>query len=158
MSNFRVGIGVDVHQLVAGRKLILGGLEIPFEKGLLGHSDADVLLHAICDALLGAASLGDIGQHFSDSDPKWKDVSSLELLNRTNQLIKAKGFRIGNIDSTLILQQPKVARYIPKMRNLISEILEIEIDHISIKATTTEGLGYEGRGEGISAQAICLLY
>ncbi|HAG16248.1 MAG TPA: 2-C-methyl-D-erythritol 2,4-cyclodiphosphate synthase [Bacteroidales bacterium] len=158
MSNFRVGIGVDVHQLVAGRRLILGGLEIPFEKGLLGHSDADVLLHAICDALLGAASLGDIGQHFSDSDPKWKDVSSLELLNRTNQLIKAKGFRIGNIDSTLILQQPKVARYIPKMRNLISEILEIEIDHISIKATTTEGLGYEGRGEGISAQAICLLY
>lgn len=158
MSNFRVGIGVDVHQLVAGRKLILGGLEIPFEKGLYGHSDADVLLHAICDALLGAASLGDIGQHFSDNDPKWKNVSSLELLNHTNKLIKAKGFRIGNIDSTLILQQPKVARYIPKMRNLISEILEIEIDRLSIKATTTEGLGYEGRGEGISAQAICLLY
>ncbi len=106
----------------------------------------------------GAASLGDIGQHFSDNDPKWKNVSSLELLNHTNKLIKAKGFRVGNIDSTLILQQPKVARYIPKMRNLISEILEIEIDRLSIKATTTEGLGYEGRGEGISAQAICLLY
>ncbi len=158
MNNYRIGIGYDVHRLAKGDKLILGGVHIPYEKGTLGHSDADVLLHAICDALLGALALGDIGLHFPDSDIQWKNVSSLLLLDKVNKMISEKGFRIANIDSTVILQQPKIASYTLQMRKNIAKILNIEIDNISIKATTTEGLGFVGNGEGISAQAICILF
>lgn len=153
----RVGTGFDVHALQEGRKLVLGGVEIPHSKGLLGHSDADVLIHAICDALLGAAALGDIGQHFPDSDPLFKDVSSTVLLVQVKDLIQKKGFSIVNIDSTVIAQKPKLAPYIPAMRENIAQALNIDVGQVSIKATTTERLGFEGQEEGISAQAVVLI-
>lgn len=153
----RVGIGYDVHRLVENRKLIVGGVEIPFEKGLLGHSDADVLLHAIMDALLGAAALGDIGTHFPDNDNKYKDISSVELMKETGKLIKEKLYVIENIDATIIAQQPKMKPHIQQMREKIAKVLEIEIDQINIKATTEEGLGFTGAMEGISSQAVCSL-
>ena len=153
----RVGIGYDVHKLVEGRKLILGGVEIPYSKGLLGHSDADVLIHAIMDALLGALSLGDIGKHFPDNDNSYKGISSVLLLEKVCEIIKNKGFVISNIDSVIIAQSPKLAPYIEQMRIIIAKALCANIDDISVKATTTERLGFEGNGEGISAQAICLL-
>ena len=153
----RIGIGYDVHKLVDNRKLILGGIEIPHHKGCLGHSDADVLIHAICDALLGALALGDIGQHFPDNTDEFKDIDSRVLLKKVHTLIKTKGYFISNIDSTLILQNPKISSFIPIMRQELATILNIDIHQISIKATTTEKLGFQGREEGISAQAICLL-
>ncbi len=152
-----IGLGYDVHQLVPDRPLWLGGIQIPHSKGLLGHSDADVLLHAICDAILGAAALGDIGQHFPDNDPQYKNIDSKILLRNCLQLINQHGFRIGNIDSIIVAQQPKVASFIPLMRQTIADILNTPIDNISVKATTTEHLGFEGRQEGISAHAIALL-
>ncbi|MBF8983454.1 2-C-methyl-D-erythritol 2,4-cyclodiphosphate synthase [Lutibacter sp. B2] len=150
----RVGIGYDVHRLVEDRELIMGGVNIPYEKGLLGHSDADVLLHAIKDALLGAAALGDIGKHFPDTDPKYKRASSIKLLIEVKNILKEKGYITNNIDATIIAQSPKMAPHIEKMRKNIAEALEVEIDTINVKATTTEGLGFTGTGEGISAQAI----
>lgn len=153
----RVGIGYDVHRLVENRKLILGGVDIPYEKGLLGHSDADVLLHAIMDALLGAAALGDIGMHFPDQDAQYKDISSLELLNRIGKLLEEKLYIIENIDATIIAQKPKMLAYIPKMVDNIAQVLEIEKERVNVKATTEEGLGFTGAMEGISAQAICSL-
>jgi len=153
----RVGMGYDVHKLVEDRKLILGGVEIPYEKGLLGHSDADVLLHAIMDALLGAAALGDIGRHFPDTDPKFKGASSIELLKHVKTLIEEKLYVIENIDATVIAQRPKLASYIPQMVKNIAEALEIEEDRVNVKATTEEGLGFTGSGAGISSQAICML-
>jgi 2-C-methyl-D-erythritol 2,4-cyclodiphosphate synthase len=157
MENYRVGTGYDVHRLVEGEKLILGGVHIPFEKGLLGHSDADVLLHAICDALLGAMALGDIGSHFPDTDERWKNVSSLLLLENVNKRIKENGYVVANIDTTLILQKPKIQSYIPEICKNIANSLNIEPSTVSVKATTTEGLGFVGRGEGVSAQAVCLV-
>ena len=157
MNKYRIGTGYDVHRLVKGEKLILGGVHIPSEKGTLGQSDADVLLHAICDALLGALALGDIGLHFPDSDNQWKNISSLVLLEKVHEILIGRGFDIANIDSTIVLQQPKIAEYTNRMRENITQILHIDINVLSIKATTTEGLGFEGRGEGISAQAVCLL-
>lgn len=154
---YRTGIGFDVHAFQAGRKLFLGGVEIPFEKGLAGHSDADVLLHAICDAMLGALALGDIGIHFPNTDPKYKDYDSKVLLSEVNKLISEKGFKIGNIDSFLAIEFPKISPYTDKMRETISLILNISTDQISIKATTTEKLGFIGRGEGVSAFATVLL-
>ncbi|MBK5246939.1 MAG: 2-C-methyl-D-erythritol 2,4-cyclodiphosphate synthase [Peptostreptococcaceae bacterium] len=154
----RIGSGYDVHRLVEGRKLILGGINIPFEKGLLGHSDADVLVHSIMDALLGAAALGDIGKHFSDDDVEYKDISSMILLKRVHKILLSKGYKIGNIDATLICQRPKIAPFIGDMTANIGETLEIDENRISIKATTTEKLGYIGREEGIAAEAVCLLY
>ncbi len=151
----RVGIGYDVHKLVEGRKLILGGVEVPFEKGLLGHSDGDVLLHAICDALLGAVGKGDIGQHFPDADPEYKDISSLILLEKVKGLIKE--YRINNIDSIVIAQEPKLTPYLEKMKENIAKVLKIDKDKINIKATTTEKLGPMGRGEGIAAYAMVSL-
>lgn len=153
----RVGIGYDVHQLIAGRKLWLGGVEVPHSKGLLGHSDADVLIHAICDALLGAAALGDIGKHFPDKDPQYKDIDSKILLRKCGELLEKKGYYIINIDSIVVAQQPKVGPFIPQMRQVMADILNIDIDQISVKATTTERLGFEGREEGISSQAIVLI-
>ncbi|AYO31913.1 2-C-methyl-D-erythritol 2,4-cyclodiphosphate synthase [Biomaibacter acetigenes] len=153
----RVGIGFDAHRLVEGRKLVLGGVTIPFEKGLLGHSDADVLVHAINDALLGAAVLGDIGMHFPDTDMQYKDINSLLLLKRVGELLKQAGFGVVNIDSVVCAQRPRLSPYIQKMRQNIAETLNISEDKVSVKATTTEGMGYEGRGEGISAQAICMI-
>ena len=153
----RVGMGYDVHKLVEGRKLILGGVEIPYEKGLLGHSDADVLLHAIMDALLGAAGLGDIGKHFPDTDSQYKGISSLSLLKRVADLIEKENYFIENIDATIIAQKPKMRPYIEQMEINIAKTLEIEINQINIKATTEEGLGFTGSGEGISSQAICSL-
>lgn len=153
----RIGMGYDVHRLVNDRKLILGGVEIPYEQGLLGHSDADVLLHAIMDALLGAAALGDIGKHFPDTDDKYKGISSLELLDHVGQLLEEHMFFIENIDATIIAQQPKMRPYIDNMRNNIADTLKIDISQVNVKATTEEGLGFTGSGEGISAQAICLL-
>jgi 2-C-methyl-D-erythritol 2,4-cyclodiphosphate synthase len=153
----RIGLGYDVHQLVPDRKLWLGGIEIPHTLGLLGHSDADVLLHAICDALLGAAALGDIGKHFPDNDPKYKNIDSKLLLRRCNELLLENGYRVGNIDSIIVAQKPKVGPYIPQMRECIASILCIEPGQVSVKATTTEHLGFEGREEGISAHAIALL-
>ncbi len=152
----RVGIGYDVHRLVANRKLIMGGVNIPFEMGLLGHSDADVLIHAICDAILGAATLGDIGQHFPDSDPVYKSIDSLILLKKVMELILSD-FDIENIDSTIICQRPKLAPYIPEMRNRLARILQVLPDQVNIKATTSEGLGFVGVEKGIAAQAICAL-
>ncbi len=154
----RIGSGYDVHQLVEGRPLILGGVEIPHHKGCLGHSDADVLLHAICDAMLGALALGDIGKHFPDTSDDYKDADSALLLAHVHTIIKEKGFEVGNIDATLMLQKPKVRPYIDQMRDRIATILHIDIDTVSIKATTTEHMGFEGREEGVSAQAVCLLY
>lgn len=153
----RVGLGYDVHRLTEGRKLILGGVEIPWERGLLGHSDADVLIHAIMDALLGAAALGDIGQHFPDTDPAYEGISSVKLLVLVGELLKKKGFAIGNIDAVIIAQKPKMAPHIPEMRKNIAKALEIPESRISIKATTEERLGFTGREEGITSQAVCLL-
>jgi len=153
----RIGIGFDVHQLVEGRKLILGGVTIPFEKGLLGHSDADVLVHAINDALLGACALGDIGKHFPDTDPAYKDISSIKLLKRVKNLLSVHGYKVVNIDSVICAERPKLAPYIDEIRKNIAETLSIAVDRVSVKATTTEGLGFEGKGEGISAQAVCLI-
>ena len=153
----RIGSGYDVHRLVEERKLILGGVEIPYEKGLLGHSDADVLLHAIMDALLGAAALGDIGGHFPDTDPQYKGADSKKLLSCVLGLISEKGYCIMNIDATVIAQRPKLKPYIPQMREIIAEVLQIDADQINIKATTEEGLGFTGAGEGIAASAVCLL-
>lgn len=153
----RVGMGYDVHKLTENRKLILGGVEIPYEKGLLGHSDADVLLHAIMDALLGAAALGDIGKHFPDTDPAYKGASSIELLKHVGKLIDEKLYVIGNIDATIIAQRPKMAPHIEQMRKNVAEALHIDVDQVNIKATTEEGLGFTGSGEGISSQAICSL-
>lgn len=154
----RIGMGYDVHRLTEDRKLIIGGVDIPYEKGLLGHSDADVLLHAIMDALLGASALGDIGKHFPDSDPVYKGISSIELLKHVGMLLKKEGYIIGNIDSTIIAQKPKMAPHILKMRENIAEALNIDLSQINVKATTEEGLGFTGLGEGISSQAICLLF
>lgn len=153
----RIGMGYDVHRLTENRKLILGGVEIPYEKGLLGHSDADVLLHAIMDALLGAAALGDIGKHFPDTDPAYKGISSLRLLDHVAGLLKKQGFSVGNIDAVIIAQKPKMAPYIPKMRQNIAQALGISADRVNIKATTEEKLGFTGREEGIASQAVCLL-
>lgn len=153
----RMGLGYDVHRLTEGRKLILGGVEIPYEKGLLGHSDADVLVHAVMDALLGAAALGDIGKHFPDTDPKYEGISSIRLLEHTGKLLDAKGYVIENIDATIIAQRPKMRPYIDQMRANIAAALNIETDQVSVKATTEEGLGFTGTGEGISAQAVCAL-
>ena len=153
----RIGQGYDVHRLVEGRKLILGGVEIPYEKGLLGHSDADVLLHAVMDALLGAAALGDIGQHFPDSDERYKGISSVELLKEVGKILQENGYLIENIDSTVIAQRPKLLPYRPQMAKNIADARGIEPDQVSVKATTEEGLGFTGTGEGISAQAIALL-
>ena len=150
----RIGMGYDVHRLTQGRKLILGGVEIPYEKGLLGHSDADVLLHAVMDALLGAAALGDIGKHFPDKDPKYEGISSLVLLKETGELLKEHAYFIGNIDATVIAQRPKLAPYREQMRRNIAETLGIDVDQVSVKATTEEGLGFTGSGEGIAAQAV----
>lgn len=155
--NMRIGMGYDVHKLVADRKLILGGVEIPYEKGLLGHSDADVLAHAIMDALLGAAALGDIGKHFPDTDPAYKGADSMKLLSEVGVLIDRENMLIGNIDATVIAQKPKLSPYIEQMRQNISKVLGIDINQVNIKATTEEGLGFTGSGDGISAQAICLL-
>lgn len=157
MQGMRIGTGYDVHRLVENRKLILGGVEIPFEQGLLGHSDADVLLHAICDALLGAAALGDIGRHFPDTSNEFKDIDSLILLKRVGLLLKEKSFRIVNIDSTIIAQRPKLASYINDMVSNIARVLELNPEQVNVKATTTEGLGWEGRAEGIAAQAAVLI-
>lgn len=153
----RIGHGYDVHRLVSGRALILGGVSIPFELGLLGHSDADVLIHAVCDALLGAAGLGDIGKHFPDTDSAYKDIDSRLLLRKTSELIKEKGFNTVNADITVIAQKPKLASYIPEMKRNIASDLNIPPDCINIKATTEEGLGFTGSGEGIAAHAVCLI-
>ncbi len=156
-SNFKIGFGYDVHPLVEGRKLILGGVEIPSRLGLLGHSDADVLLHAICDSILGALALGDIGKHFPNTDPKYKDADSKQLLNQVYYLMTDFNFQIGNIDSTILLEEPKLASYIPEMRKNIANILSVDVDHVSIKATTSERLGFVGRSEGCAAHAVVLL-
>ena len=153
----RIGQGYDVHRLVEGRKLIVGGVEIPHEKGLLGHSDADVLLHAICDAMLGAAALGDIGRHFADTDAKYKNIDSRILLRETLHLVREQGWRVGNVDATIIAQAPKMAPHIFQMVENIAADLRIEKSAVNVKATTTEKLGYAGRGEGIGAQAVVLL-
>ena len=153
----RVGLGYDVHRLESGRDLIIGGVKIDYEKGLLGHSDADVLTHAIMDALLGAACLGDIGLHFPDTAGEFKDISSIVLLERVRDLIKEAGYEIGNIDATIIAQAPKMRPYIDDMRKNIADALKIDINQVNIKATTEEHLGFTGRGEGISSEAICLL-
>ncbi|MGC7871461.1 2-C-methyl-D-erythritol 2,4-cyclodiphosphate synthase [Desulfosporosinus sp. SYSU MS00001] len=150
----RVGIGYDVHALVEGRPLILGGVEIPYERGLLGHSDADVLIHALMDALLGALALGDIGSHFPDHDPRYAGISSLLLLERVVELIKGQGYRVGNIDSLIVAERPKLAPFIPRMRANLARALNVDLESVSVKATTTERLGFEGRSEGIGAQAI----
>lgn len=150
-------MGYDVHRLTEDRKLIIGGVDIPYEKGLLGHSDADVLLHAIMDALLGAAALGDIGKHFPDSDEKYKGISSIDLLSHVRGLIEEEGYAIANIDATIIAQAPKMRPYIDEMRKNIADTLGIDIGCVNVKATTEEGLGFTGSGEGISSQAVCLL-
>jgi 2-C-methyl-D-erythritol 2,4-cyclodiphosphate synthase len=157
MSKIRIGHGFDVHQLVVGRKCIIGGVDIAYDRGLLGHSDADVLLHAICDALLGAAALGDIGKHFPDSDAKFKGINSRELLRHVGALIKKSGFEINNIDATIIAQAPKMAPHVSAMVSNIATDLALEISQVNVKATTTEKLGFAGRGEGIAAEAVCLL-
>lgn len=153
----RIGMGYDVHRLVEGRDLIIGGIKIPYEKGLDGHSDADVLLHSISDALLGAAALGDIGKHFPDTDPAFKDADSLELLRKVGDMLSKNRFLIENIDATIIAQKPKMRPYIDAMREKISNALDIDISQVNVKATTEEGLGFTGKGEGISSQAICML-
>lgn len=153
----RIGFGYDVHRLAEDRKLILGGVEVPFEKGLLGHSDADVLLHAVIDALLGAAGLGDIGRHFPDTDHAYKGASSIKLLSKVYELLKSKGFEIVNIDSTIVAQKPKLAEYIPAMTGNIAKALNCNQTHINVKAKTEEGLGFTGSGEGIKAYAVALI-
>lgn len=153
----RVGMGYDVHKLTENRELIIGGVQIPYEKGLLGHSDADVLLHAIMDALLGAAALGDIGKHFPDSDDRYKGISSMELLIQVGKILDEKGYIVENVDATIIAQRPKMRPYIEAMEANIAAALKVETDQINVKATTEEGLGFTGSGEGISAHAICAL-
>ena len=153
----RIGQGYDVHKLTEGRPLVIGGVRIPYEKGLLGHSDADVLLHAISDALLGAAAEGDIGKHFPDTDPAYKDADSAELLRKVGNILSEKRLIIENIDATIIAQAPKMRPYIDKMRERIAEVLDLDVSQVNVKATTEEGLGFTGRGEAISAQAVCLL-
>lgn len=155
--NIRIGHGFDVHAFAEGRRLILGGVDIPHERGLLGHSDADVLLHAICDALLGAAGLGDIGKHFPDSDPQYKGIDSRKLLRHVGALLKRHGWAAGNVDATLIAQAPRMAPHIPVMRENIAQDLSVGVEQINVKATTTEQLGFTGRGEGIAAEAVCLI-
>lgn len=154
----RVGTGYDVHRLVEGRELVLGGVTVPFEKGLDGHSDADVLVHAVCDALLGAAGLGDIGRHFPDNNPEYKNIFSIRLLAETGRIIRAGGFAVGNIDATILAQAPKLAPFIETMVENIAAALEISGDCVNIKATTTEGLGFVGRGEGMAAMSVALLH
>jgi 2-C-methyl-D-erythritol 2,4-cyclodiphosphate synthase len=154
---FRTGLGYDVHQFAEGRKLILGGIEIPYEKGLLGHSDADVLLHSICDALLGALALGDIGAHFPDTDPKYKGIDSKLLLKHVYELVLSKGYILGNLDCMLLMQKPKIAPYILEMRKVIAGILDANIEDVSVKATTTEKLGFVGREEGAASYTTVLL-
>lgn len=153
----RIGHGYDVHRLTENRKLIIGGVEIPYEKGLLGHSDADVLLHAICDALLGAAAMGDIGKHFPDTDEKYKGISSLVLLSKVGDLLKENGFSVVNIDSTIIAEKPKMSPYIEKMRENIANALNTNKSFVNVKATTEEGLGFSGKGDGICAHAVCII-
>ena len=153
----RVGYGYDVHRLVEGRKLILGGVDIPFEKGLLGHSDADVLLHAVTDALFGAAALGDIGSHFPDTDPQYKGADSLKLLEACGQELAEHGWRIGNIDATIVAQRPKLLSFVPQMRENIARVLHISVDQVSLKGKTEEGLGFTGTGEGMAVHAVCLI-
>lgn len=153
----RIGTGYDVHKLVEGRALILGGVTIPYERGLDGHSDADVIVHAIMDALLGAAALGDIGQHFPDTDPRYKGADSVKLLHEVGLILAAHGYSVENIDSTIIAQRPKLMSYLPEMRANVAKALNLSVDQVSIKATTEEHLGFTGRGEGISAQAVALL-
>ena len=153
----RIGIAYDIHRLVEGRKLILGGVEIPFEKGLLGHSDSDVLTHAICDALLGAAALGDIGTHFPDSDPRWAGASSLEFLARVVELVTQRGYRVANIDATVVAEQPKLMPYVQPMREKLASALRIDVDQVNIKAKTNEGLESVGCGEAMAAQAVALI-
>ncbi len=150
----RFGMGYDVHRLVEGRKLILGGVEVPHTLGLLGHSDADVLLHAVADALLGAAALGDIGKHFPDTDPRFAGADSAKLLAHVVKLLREKGYSVGNVDATIVAQKPKLAPYIEAMRNRIAEVLEVELDQVSVKATTEERLGFTGAEQGISAYAV----
>ena len=154
---FRIGFGTDVHALRVGRRLILGGVHIPFSKGLTGHSDADALTHALCDALLGAAALGDLGSHFPDTDENFKDANSLLLLKEVDNMIHTSGYKIGNIDAVIVAQKPPIAPFILEMRKVLSETLNISLNRISIKATTTEGLGFAGREEGIAAQVVALL-
>ena len=153
----RIGFGYDVHKIADNRKMIIGGVEIPFEKGLLGHSDADVLVHAIMDSILGALALGDIGRHFPDTDQEYKDISSIDLLSRVYKLMDEKGYCIGNIDGTIVAQRPKMAGYIEEMRKIISKTLNMSIDDINVKATTTEWLGFVGKEEGISSYSVCML-
>ncbi len=153
----RIGIGYDIHRLVEGRKLVLGGVTIPFEKGLLGHSDADVLIHAICDALLGAAGLGDIGMHFPDTDPELKDISSMKILSKTYNFLKEKGFTVINLDSTIMAEAPKVSPFKEKMIENIAQTIEIPLNCVNVKATTFEGLGLIGKGEGIGAMCVALI-
>ncbi len=153
----RIGTGYDVHRLVAGRKLVLGGVELAYEKGLLGHSDADVLLHAICDALLGAGGMGDIGRHFPDSAPKYKGISSLILLEDVQRLLAEAGYRINNIDATIVAELPKMAPHIPEMVANIASAAQVDRSAVNVKATTTEGLGFAGRGEGMAAYAVCTI-
>ncbi len=153
----RIGHGYDVHRFAENRKLFLGGVEIPYEKGLFGHSDADVLLHAVCDALLGAAALGDIGKHFPDTDPLYKNISSVTLLKNTVQLLKDKGYNTVNLDATVIAQAPKLSPYIQRMREIIAEAIGLDSDNVNIKATTEEGLGFTGNMLGIAAHCVCLI-
>ncbi|MCQ2363239.1 MAG: 2-C-methyl-D-erythritol 2,4-cyclodiphosphate synthase [Acidaminococcaceae bacterium] len=155
--DFRIGTGYDVHMLVSGRRLVLCGVEIPCEKGLLGHSDADVAVHALMDALLGALALGDIGHLFPDTDAKYKDADSMKLLQRVAELVHAKGYLVGNLDLTVVAQAPKLAPHIQKMRENLAAALQVALDRVSVKATTTEGLGFAGRGEGIAAECVCLI-
>jgi len=157
-DSFRIGTGYDVHRLVEGKPLWLGGVNIPFSKGCLAHSDGDVLLHAICDALLGALALGDIGKHFPDSDLKFENISSVVLLQHVWEMVKKAGYRLGNLDTTLIMQEPKVSIYIGEMRKVIAGVIKTLPENVSIKATTTEGLGFAGKGEGIASQAVVLLF
>lgn len=157
MSNTRIGIGYDIHPLEAERKLVLGGVEIPFEKGLGGWSDADVLTHAVIDALLGAAALGDIGRHFPSGEPEYKDISSLVLLEKTAKLLKDNGWKVGNIDATVVADQPKLSDHISEMRYNLSSALQIDVDQVSVKASTNNGLGYIGMGMGIATYAVALL-
>ncbi|MFO7263043.1 MAG: 2-C-methyl-D-erythritol 2,4-cyclodiphosphate synthase [Bacillaceae bacterium G1] len=153
----RIGIGFDVHQWASGRRCVIGGVDIPYEMGLLGHSDADVLYHAVADAVLGALGEGDIGQHFPDTDPQYKDADSGRLLARVWAMAKARGYRLGNLDATILAQAPKLAPYIPEMRNNLARLLEAELSQVNVKATTTETLGFVGRKEGVAAQAVVLL-
>lgn len=157
MSDMRIGHGYDVHRLAEGRRLILGGVDIPWEKGLLGHSDADVLTHAVMDALLGAAGLGDIGQHFPDTDPAYAGADSLKLLEHVAELLRERGFAVGNVDATILAQRPKLAPHIPRMRDNLARVMGIDPGRVNVKATTEEGLGFTGSGEGIAAHGVALI-